>query len=48
MPEPDGLVHCFNGMTGLHHREPAWQEQDYPTRVPGWNLSLTGIMSTWL
>ncbi|MEM7886300.1 N-acetylglucosamine-6-phosphate deacetylase [Morganella morganii] len=19
----DGLVHCFNGMTGLHHREPA-------------------------
>ena len=18
----DGLVHCYNGMTGLHHREP--------------------------
>lgn len=24
----DGLVHCYNGMTGLHHREPEWLARD--------------------
>ncbi len=24
----DGLVHCYNGMSGLHHRELAWSAPD--------------------
>jgi N-acetylgalactosamine-6-phosphate deacetylase len=33
----DGLVHCYNGMTGLHHGSLAWSAQGLRTNGHGWS-----------